>query len=240
MTAIPHDISEQIKNKNRITLTAFENKNQILTNSDLQNEVGYARFPNDSYLVSMTCPMPHVTPEMINWWFWWHPQKSERYRMWYPGEHFGISYAGKDKNYFAAESLPPFKENTQYPIERIGKLTLPLSIAFKEPAAFGFSKQTMEENDIPLIVCGHVGAFKGLVWHTEMAHIFKQTEDGLMLFSRFWLGERLTNPLLRKVMLTDKTAEGMAMHCCVEYRNLAELLPKLYDKEVEKVRQKRM
>ena len=68
----------------------------------------------------------------------------------------------------------------------------------------------------------------GLVNHTEMAHIFKQTEDGLFLISRFWLGATLKNPLLRKEILTDGTAKGMAAHCCVEYRNLAQILPELY------------
>ena len=85
----------------------------------------------------------------------------------------------------------------------------------------------MEENQIPIIVCGHVSAFRGLVPHTEMAHIFRQTDEGLFLISRFWLGKTLKNPLLRKVILTEETARGMAEHCCVEYRNLAQILPGL-------------
>ena len=78
-----------------------------------------------------------------------------------------------------------------------------------------------------MIVCGHVGAFNGLIWHTEMAHIFRQTEDGLFLISRFWLG-RTMNPVLRKLMINDAMAQGMAEHCAVEYRNLAEIFPALY------------
>ena len=86
----------------------------------------------------------------------------------------------------------------------------------------------MRENGFPLIVCGHVGAVYGLVSHTEMAHLFRQTDDGLMLISRFWLGQTLKLPPLRRAMLTDATARGMAAHCCVEYRNLARILPELY------------
>jgi hypothetical protein len=52
-----------------------------------------------------------------------------------------------------------------------------------------------------------------------------------LLISRFWLGQTLKNPLIRKAMLTDKTAKGMAEHCCIEYRNLAEILPGLYGME---------
>ncbi|MBR2045286.1 MAG: hypothetical protein IJ958_04030 [Agathobacter sp.] len=47
--------------------------------------MGYCKFSEGSYLVS----------EMIQWWFWRHPQKDERYQIWFPGEHFAISYAKK-------------------------------------------------------------------------------------------------------------------------------------------------
>ena len=79
---------------------------------------------------------------------------------------------------------------------------------------------------MPLIVCGHVSAFNELIWHTEMAHIFHQTNDGLFLASRFWLG-RTMNPILRKLMINDDMACGMAEHCAIEYRNLAEIVPTL-------------
>ena len=48
----------------------------------------------------------------------------------------------------------------------------------------------------PKIVCGHVGAFNNLIKHTEMAHIFKQTEDGLFMISRFWLGNTMKSRLI--------------------------------------------
>ena len=228
---IPPNINAAIAAKAPVTRTAFDEKDTILTDAALQQEFGFARFDNGNYLVSMTCPMPGLTPEMIRWWFWWHAQESIRYKIWFPGEHFGISYARKDRAYFSEKRLPAFQPNTHYPVERIGKLILPLKIEFVSPEAFGFSPDLMQKNGIPLIVCGHVSAMYGLVPHTEMAHIFRQTEDGLLLISRFWLGQTLQNPLLRKVIFTDETASGMAKHCCVEYRNLAEILPELYRTE---------
>lgn len=211
-----------------ITPTAFLCKNEILSSEKLQNEMGFEKLSNGNYLVSMTCPMEGITPEMINWWFWWHPQKSERYKAWFPGEHYGVSFAKKDKEYFSRNELPSFKENSQFPVERIGKIVMPLRIDFKTPENFGFSSELMKENGIPLIVCGDVSAVGGLVSHTKMAHIFKKTENGLLLISRFWIGETLKNPLLRKVILNDDTARGMAEHCYVEYRNLVDVLKELY------------
>lgn len=227
---IPQEISD-VLGKNQITLTSFEAKNDILESESLQNEVGYKKMDDGSYLVSMYCPMHNITPEMIKWWFWWHPQSDERYQVWFPESHFSIGYSKKQEDYFKCKNLPPFQNNTQYPVEKIGGAKMPLRIDFVSPKEFGFSESIMQENDIPLIVCGHVGAFNGLIWHTEMAHIFRQTENGLFMISRFWMGKNLKNPLLRKIILTDDMAKGMAEHCCIEYRNLFEILPILYNEK---------
>ncbi len=226
---IPPEIADALVSS-RITGTPFDRKNDVLSHAALQTEVGYTKMDNGTYLVSMTCPMPGLTAEMIDWWFWWHPQADERYQLWFPGEHFAIGYSEKQKEYFQQSSCPAFQNNTQYPVEKIGSMKMPLRIDFVRPEEFGFSRQLMEENDIQRIVCGHVGAFNNLVRHTEMAHIFKQSEDGLFMISRFWLGKTMKNPLLRKLIITEDMAKSMAEHCCVEYRNLAEILPLLYEK----------
>lgn len=212
-------------------ISEFEDKNEILINKEIQQDMGYVRMDNGDYLVAMTCPMPGITKEMIDWWFWWHPQDSQRYQMWYPGEHFAISYAKKDKDYFTSP-FKGFKPNTQYPVERIGTMKMPLRIDFITPQDFGFSAELMKQNHVETIVSGHVGAYKGLIQHTEMAHIFFKSDDGLFLVSCFWIGKRLHNPLIRHFILTDNTAQGMATHCYHEYRNLAKILPDLYNKEV--------
>ncbi len=224
---IPPEIADALI-KNEITGTPFEQKNDILSDNNLQAEVGYTKMDDGTYMVSMICPMSDITAEMIEWWFWWHAQDSLRYQVWFPTEHISIKYHKKDKDYFEQPSLPDFKPNSQLPVERIGGMKMPLRIDFVTPEEFGFSRQIMKENNITKIVCGHVSSFNGLVKHTEMAHIFKETEDGLFMISRFWLGKTMKNPLLRKLIITNKMAKGMAEHCCVEYRNLHEILPILY------------
>ncbi len=225
---IPLEISEQI-GKSEITKTTFENKNDILYTPKLQKEVGCVKMDDGTYLVSMVCPMPGITVEMIEWWFWWHAQDSLRYKVWYPGEHVSIKYHKKNKAYFEQPTVPPFAPNTHYPVEKIGGVKMPLRIDFVPSEEFGFSRSAMNENNVPLVVCGHVSAFNGLIKHTEMAHIFKQIEDGLYMISRFWLGKTMKSKLLRKLIITDEMAKGMAEHCCIEYRNLCEILPVLYN-----------
>jgi hypothetical protein len=90
------------------------------------------------------------------------PVASSFSRLWFPGEHFDISYAAKDKKYFSSAAFPGFQENTQYPVERVGKDKAPLSIEFVKPERFGFDRQSMDENGVAAIVCGHVGILKGL------------------------------------------------------------------------------
>ena len=228
LPAIPADIQKKLAHP-QITLTEFENMDHVLRDTALQRDVGFQQFPDGSWLVSMVCPMPGITKEMIDWWFWWHTQDNLRYQVWFPGSHSKNSYAKKDREYFRQEKLPPFQPNSQFPVEEIGGMNMPLRIDFVTPEQFGFSKEAMEQGNIATIVCGHVSALGGLIPHTEMAHIYKQTEDGLFMFSRFWLGKTM-NPLLRKFVMTEKMARGMAEHCCVEYRNLAEILPGLYQK----------
>ncbi len=227
--AVPDEIAASLAKEGKVTATDFQDKNLILSDASLHTQAGFAKMKNGDWLVSMFCPMPDVTAEMVKWWFWWHPQKSERYKAWYPGEHFAVGYRKKDKKYFAQTSVPEFRSNVQYPVEKIGKLILPLSIEFVTPESFGFSCEEMKKNNVAAIVCGHVGAFGGIFQHTEMAHIFFEKDGGLFMVSRFWLGKRLKNHLLRKVMLNSETAKGMAEHCCVEYRNFAQRIPLLYE-----------
>lgn len=224
---IPDDIKEALT-RNDVTLTEYEYKNQILIDENLQNEVGYKFFKDGSALVSMTCPMPGITPEMINWWFWWHPQSNDRYQVWYPGEHFKNSYAKKDTAYFKQDTLPSFKPNNQYPRERIGSKTATLVIKFKKPEDMGFDCNLMAKNNFPVIVCGDVGV-KHLFMHTEMTHMFKQTNDGLTLVSRFWMGKLIKNEKVRRTIITEDMVRAMAKHCCIEYRSLAYILPILYE-----------
>lgn len=230
---IPQTMKDLLSKKGGITKIEFDDKNDILKDKNMQKECGYEIMSDGHYLVSMCVPMPNVTKEMVEWWFWWHAQEHDRYKAWYPGEHIATGFDKKDKEYFNSKTVPPFKTVTHYPVERIGKLCAPLSIEFVTPTEFGFSQDIMLENDVEHIVCGHVGAFKGLVPNTEMAHILVNTENGAMWVSRFWLGKRVKSKILRKLFVTEKQAKGMAEHCYVEYHNFAIRIPQMYHEWLE-------
>lgn len=211
-----------------ITLTPFEQKNQILTDEKLQKEVGYKKDENGIWQVSCWCEMPNVTAQMINWWFWWHPKADERYQAWYPEMHRKIHYRKSDSAYFNQKNIPSFKDNVQYPTETIGNQTTECVLKFVSPEEDGFDSALLKEKNVSAVVCAHVGTMKGLVMHTEMTHICFQKDDGLFMVNRFWLGKLLGSKLLRSKMITEDVARGMCEHCLVEYRNMAERLSELY------------
>lgn len=226
--SVPEEIAAKIKNGGKITPLLLSEKDAVLSSHGLWYDAGYTKLPDGNMLVSMYCEMPGITEEMIKWWFHWHPKESARYKLWFPGEHFAISYSRRNKEYFSSEAVPDFEENTHYPVEKIGNAVLPLEIRFVSPENFGFSEKALRESGDPLIISGHVGVFRGLVRHTEMAHIFFKTEKGLLLVSRFWIGALLKTELMRKIIANENIASGMAEHCFIEYRNLAKKLPELY------------
>lgn len=226
--SIPPEIARTLQSPGNNTPVLFADKNRILTDASQHLETGYCRLADGAWLVSMYCFMPGMTADMVNWWFWWHPLEDARYQLWYPGEHFSIGYAEKDADYFRASEMPPFRPNTQRPEERIGTGKMPLTIEFVTPEEFGYSKDLMQQSGVAAVICGHVSALNGLIKTAEMSHICFQREDGLLMVNRFWLGQRMKNPILRKKLLTEASARGMAEHCCIEYRNFAQRIPMLY------------
>ena len=234
---IPADIAKKLKKPGSNHITKFEDKNEILVHKELHKDIGYAQMDDGNYIISSCVELPGMTAEMVQWWFWWHPLEKERYMLWYPGEHFGISYPTKEKSYFEQKKQPDFKPNMQYPVERIGGMKLPLSINFVTPKQFGYDEKLMRENGVATIICGHVGAFKDLIPHTEMSHICFQEENGLYMVNRFWMGQRAKNPVVRKFLLADEIAKGMTEHCYIEYRNFAKKVPMLYEAYLKELSQ---
>ncbi|HUN54902.1 MAG TPA: hypothetical protein VMU29_07085 [Smithella sp.] len=222
------EIEEVLRKRTQITKVDYKDVNKIFDKEKLQNEIGFIKLENGDYLVAMKTEMPDVSPLMARWWFWWHPQKKERYQIWYPGEHLSSSYSFRNKSYYA-EGFNPFKENTVYPVERVGKKTITLSIAFVHPQKFGISEANIRKTEKGFLLCGFVGIMKGIIQHTKMLHYFKPKGNGVELISRFWLGNGLPK-ILKGIAANEEQAFEMAKHCSIEYNRLAMILPELYNK----------
>jgi hypothetical protein len=218
-------IEKNLANKPQISKVDYKDVNRIFGEEELQNEIGFAKLKNGDYLVAMKTEMPDVKREMARWWFWWHVQEKQRYQIWFPGEHLSTGYSSRNKQYFTG-AFGEFEENTVYPVERVGKKTITLSIKFVHPRTFGISEANIKNT---FLLCGFVGVLRGIIQHTKMLHYFKPKGNGLELISRFWLGNGLPR-ILKSIAANEAQAYEMAKHCSLEYNRLGMILPELYNK----------
>jgi hypothetical protein len=118
-------------------------------------------------------------------------------------------------------------------------------IAFHRPAVLGFSANALARSGVAAIVGGFAGDDRRRAQHTKMVHVFLNSDGGIVLRSRFWLGSvfrpyapeplaglaaRILNrPAVRRRLVPKGAPRALARHCAEEYTNLATLLPELYE-----------
>jgi hypothetical protein len=62
-----------------------------------------------------------------------------------------------------------------------------------------------------------------------MCHIARDTDSGLVLRSRFWLGATLgLSPEETAAAIPDELGLGLMQHCHTEFKWLAKVLPSIY------------
>ena len=208
---------------------------RLLDPSPIDVETGWCTLDDGVGYVAVRTPMAHVTTEMVDWWFDWHPRESIRYRIWHPMAHHGNSVelpaVGGEKAHWGA---------VHHPVEDIGVGTVHARIAFRRPTELGMSL------DMPqgaTIVGGYAGDDRRRMQHTVMVHVFLEQDTGVVLRSRFWvgaairpygplgaLGGALNNRAVRRAVIPAAVPRALAGHCTEEYANLASLLPELYER----------
>jgi hypothetical protein len=216
---------------------AVSEPERLLEPGYLETENGYCSKPDGTGFVAVRTPMPGVTREMIDWWFDWHPHDPMRYRIWFPEAHFDISFEPA-----RTAGSKSFRGTIHRPVEDIGVGKSRLRIEFVEPEDFGFLG-----GDPPgvTIVCGFAGDDKRKVRHTRMCHYVRDTDDGVEMRSRFWIGTPMTlysdsavagpinkilgSSFVRSQAVPKNSAESLAHHCAQEYANLAAILPEHHE-----------
>ena len=212
---------------------------RLLDPRPLRVETGWCWTPDRVAYVAVRTEMPNTTGEMWDWWFDWHPRDSLRYRVWYPGMHFKISFEPP-----AEAAAKPFWGATHFPVEDIGLGRQTVRIEFKRPSEYGFSTDVLDNPRVATVVGGYVGVPWTHMRVGVVAHVFLRVGDGLALRSRFWLGStlrpdlpgrlgdtlgRLINrPNVRRRAIPRALPQCLARHCAAEYAHLASILPELH------------
>lgn len=214
---------------------------RLLDPAPLAVETGRCFLADGCGYVAVRTAMPGVSPEMVDWWFDWHPRDPLRYRIWHPEAHTGNSVepapvAGTKAHW----------GTVHHPVEDVGTGTEHVRIAFVPPTELGFGSDALDDPAVGTVVCGWVGDDRRRIRHSVMAHVFLRDGDGLVLRSHFWLGAAirpyLPDPLagpaaallgrsaFRRLTLPRDLPRALGSHCAEEYANLAALLPELYDR----------
>ena len=56
-------------------------------------ECGYTLEADGSARLAILTPMPQVTPLMWHWWFGWHGDQDNKYKLWHPPAHVSTVWA---------------------------------------------------------------------------------------------------------------------------------------------------
>lgn len=214
---------------------------RLLDPAPVPAESGWCTLDDDVGYVACRTPMPAVTPEMVDWWFDWHPRDPLRYRVWHPAAH--------ETNSLEPAPLPgakPFWRTVHHPVEDVGVGMAHARIEFVRPTQIGFSTDALDDPRVGTIVCGWAGDDTRRVRHTPMVHVFLREGGGLVLRSRFWLGSALrpylpgalgnalgkviNRPFVRRKAMPDGLPQKLAGHCAEEYANFATLVPELHER----------
>lgn len=65
----------------------FSDSHRLLDPGRLSIESGFTRLSTGEVYVAVNTPMPGASGEMIDWWFGWHSNESQRYKLWHPRAH---------------------------------------------------------------------------------------------------------------------------------------------------------
>jgi hypothetical protein len=212
-------------------------RNDMLKPGNLPTERGYCMMPDGSGFVAMVTKMPGVTSEMINWWFAWHGLESLRYKIWDPDEHYAVHVLTRDLERRLDTKLNTRERNwetTDIVDEDVGTGTVTLYISFMSPDDYGYDMNQFRAPNVLTAVNANAGEVEPRTPLVTFSHVAREIPGGIELRSRFWLGWNIIDK--KPVRVADhvlfELVKGLAYHCPKEYTNLAAILPKVYEENV--------
>jgi hypothetical protein len=212
-------------------------RNDMLKPGNLPAERGYCVMPDGSGFVAMVTKMPGVTSEMINWWFAWHGLESLRYKIWDPDDHLAVHVLEKDLKRRLDLGLNTRERNwgtTDVVDEDVGTGTVVLYISFMSPEDYGYDMNQFRAPNVLTAVNANSGIMEPRTPLITFSHVAREIPGGIELRSRFWLGWNIIDK--KPVKVADRVplelVKGLAYHCPKEYTNLAAILPRVYEENV--------
>ena len=224
---VPKDVVEAFET-GTITHVPIEERSRILTDPSLRMENGIHENIDGTVQVAVSCYMEGVTLEMIEWWGWWFPGDSDRFRAWLPDSNVRLTYSEEDADYFRSPYFPGFRPVTLYPEQVVGDIPMPFRIDMYPPDEFGFTDDVIASAGDPLVYCCRLGAKKGRIMYSWFVYMFFPEGDGCRFSARFWVGSPEGNRILKILLLNRRRMSALGIGCYREYISLPGVLPELY------------
>ena len=205
---------------------------RLLDPGPLTLEMGVQRQESGVLHVAARTDMPHCKGRMFEWWFRFAPD-TRQYAWWHPLDHVASEWF---------ETSPTTHVGSTHVVqERLGSSeeVYALQIHFIDPSEL-FGTQAYEDakadGRVAAIVAAQIGIGpeplrdeRGRPNMGRMAHIARDTPDGLVLRSRFWLGAGTgLEPAALAAAIPDAIGLQLMQHAHTEFKFLARFLPSLY------------
>lgn len=201
-------------------------------------ENGFGIQDDGSLLVAVRTDMPAVSPAMVDWWFGWHSDETQRYKLWHPRAHVHAEWSAPNPPGTAGRAR--YVGHVSLVDEYVGSQMSHLAIQFCAPAELGFDESRLDPEQAT-VICARVGFSDKPVDTGYLVHHVRRVQGGAEMRSRFWLvgpylavrgggpaGE-LLSPLLSKLAKpSTDTGRDLLVHCSQEMSHLASFLPSLH------------
>lgn len=201
----------------------LEDISRLLEPGYLPLESGYMRLSDGYYLVAVLTRMPLCNRRMVEWWFAYGlspKEHTEVYKLWHPVDHMYGAWDDKwsPGSYIGASHIVDETLGGKPPVAK-------LRIHFQDPSQY-FNSAKLEQAKATA-VCARI-YFRGADGEVEtgfMTHFVRDRDVGCEMRSRFWLNPKYAS---------YEMAKGLFQHCVEEMRNLAVILPLIYEIKKEK------
>jgi hypothetical protein len=219
-------------------LPTLEAAQQSLFGAAPAIENGFALTGDGAIVVAARTDLPDVTPAMIDWWFGWHSDSPERYKLWHPLAHVHAAWLAPPAP--GSQGRARYVGATSIVDEYIGSALVRAAIGFLRPADLGFTDPSLDDAEQATIVCARTGLADVPIDVGYLVHHVRGTAGGSEMRSRFFIGGRYAagrDSALGTVMAraarvvmrpTESDARALLVHCAEEMQHLAQFLPGLY------------
>lgn len=221
-----------------VTDASYEDPQSWILNGDSITKVD-----GNYWYIAVDTDMSGISGDMLRSWFE-NVNCSDMYRWWHPRDHVWGVWV-EDESYNPSTSLVARQGMIHRVKEKIGGKMNKLDIFFQDPCV-GKDCEVLRTQGVELVLSGKVHVYLtpiGRVYGGFFIHTLRVDDSGSTLHSRFTMGRDihcLDNPdswacfsldlfqwFVKKIMLSEKNARNIFIHCKEEMYTLGRLIARM-------------